>query len=57
MLGYELGERWETVATQLKQFDLAIGVVIVIAMFALAARFVIRRRREQAQAVRENKPD
>ena len=50
MLGYELGEKWESVAKQLKQADLAIGVVIIIAFIALAARFVVRRRRERATA-------
>jgi membrane protein DedA with SNARE-associated domain len=48
LLGYELGAKWESVATQLKQADLVIGLVIIIAFIALAARFVVRRRRAQA---------
>jgi membrane protein DedA with SNARE-associated domain len=54
MLGYELGDKWESVAKQLKQADLAIGIVIVIAFIALAARFVVRRRRARATATRNN---
>ncbi len=54
MLGYELGEKWESVAKQLKQADLAIGVVIVVAFVALAVRFVVRRRRASAAATRNN---
>jgi membrane protein DedA with SNARE-associated domain len=45
MLGYELGERWESVAKQLKQVDLVIGVAVVIAFVAFTVRFVLRRRR------------
>jgi membrane protein DedA with SNARE-associated domain len=56
MLGYELGERWESVAKQLKQVDLVIGLVIVVAFIALVARFVVRRRRAQL-AGRTNNAD
>jgi membrane protein DedA with SNARE-associated domain len=56
MLGYELGPRWESVATQLKQVDLIIGLVIVVAFVALVARFVVRRRRVQL-AARANNAD
>ena len=47
MLGYELGDQWESVAAKLKKVDLIIGVVIVVAFFAVVVRFVVRRRREQ----------
>jgi membrane protein DedA with SNARE-associated domain len=48
IIGYEVGENWEAVATQFKHVDLVIGVLIVLAILALAIRFVIRRRRERA---------
>ncbi len=54
MLGYELGERWESVAKQLKQVDLVIGLVIVVAFIALVARFVVRRRRAQLEGRTNN---
>jgi membrane protein DedA with SNARE-associated domain len=47
MIGYELGANWESVAGKAKQIDLVIGVVIVLALVALAIRFVLRRRREK----------
>jgi membrane protein DedA with SNARE-associated domain len=53
MLGYELGDEWESVASKLKKADLIIGIVIVLAFFALVVRFVVRRRREQ-RAVANN---
>ncbi len=53
MIGYELGARWETVATKLKHVDILIGVGIVIVLLAIAIRFVVRRRRE----LRENNAD
>ena len=42
------GRHWETVANKVKRVDLVIGVVIVLAILALAIRFVLRRRRERA---------
>jgi membrane protein DedA with SNARE-associated domain len=47
ILGYQLGENWEAVAGKLKRMDLVIGVVIVVALLALATRFFLRRRRER----------
>jgi membrane protein DedA with SNARE-associated domain len=47
MVGYELGANWESVAEKAKRIDLVIGVVIVLALVALAIRFVLRRRRER----------
>ncbi len=46
MIGYELGSRWDTVATQLKRVDLLVGVAIILVLVAFAIRFVVRRRRE-----------
>jgi membrane protein DedA with SNARE-associated domain len=46
MLGYELGDKWEELAVKIKKFDLALGIVIVVAFCAVVARFVVRRRRE-----------
>jgi len=48
MIGYELGANWESVAGKAKRIDLVIGVVIVLALVALAIRFMLRRRREGA---------
>jgi len=48
VVGYELGSRWEEVETHAKKFDLVIAALIVLAILALAIRFVIRRRREAA---------
>ncbi|HEV7555171.1 MAG TPA: hypothetical protein VGO00_06955, partial [Kofleriaceae bacterium] len=47
MVGYELGANWESVAEKAKRIDLVIGIVIVLALVALAIRFVLRRRRER----------
>jgi membrane protein DedA with SNARE-associated domain len=47
LIGYELGKNWESVATKFKHIDLVIGGVIVLALVALAIRFLIRRRRER----------
>lgn len=48
MLGYELGENWEAVATKFKRIDLVIGVCVVLGIVILGIRFVVRRRRERA---------
>jgi len=48
VVGYELGSQWEEVETHAKKFDLGIAALIVVAILALAIRFVIRRRREAA---------
>lgn len=47
VLGYQLGARWEGIAATAKKFDLAIAVTIVLGLVAVAARFVLRRRRER----------
>jgi membrane protein DedA with SNARE-associated domain len=46
MIGYELGAKWDTVATKLKHVDMIVGVGILIVLLAFAIRFMLRRRRE-----------
>lgn len=53
LLGYELGGNWESVARQVKHFDLLVGVLILLTAVAIGIRFVLRRRRE----LRENNAD
>lgn len=48
VLGYQLGSNWEAIAAKAKRVDLVIAGLIVLAILALAVRFVLRRRREQA---------
>ena len=55
ILGYYMGEHWDTVANKLKRFDLVIGGAIVIAVLVLAVRFVVKRKRERRVA--ENNAD
>jgi membrane protein DedA with SNARE-associated domain len=55
LLGYYLGEHWESVANKLKRFDLVIGLVVVVAVIAVALRWYLRRRRERELA--ENNAD
>jgi membrane protein DedA with SNARE-associated domain len=50
ILGYELGSRWEAVATRAKRIDLVIGVGVALVILAIAIRFVLRRRRERTAA-------
>jgi membrane protein DedA with SNARE-associated domain len=52
MVGYELGERWDSVGHRIKSVDLVVGVLIIVVFVALAIRFVIRRRRERNVADR-----
>jgi membrane protein DedA with SNARE-associated domain len=47
LLGYYVGANWETFAKTLKHIDLLIGGILVLALVALAIRFVVRRRRER----------
>ena len=47
VLGYVLGSQWHDVSTKLKRVDLVIAGLIVLAILALAIRFVVRRRRER----------
>jgi membrane protein DedA with SNARE-associated domain len=49
LLGYELGDHWESVAKQIKHIDLLVGGIIIVGVLALVVRFVVRRRRENAQ--------
>ena len=55
VLGYYMGEHWDTVANQIKRFDLVIGGAIVIAVLIFGVRFFIKRRRERGMA--ENNAD
>jgi membrane protein DedA with SNARE-associated domain len=55
VLGYYMGEHWDTVANKLKRFDLVIGGAIVVAVLVVAVRFVLKRRRERRLA--ENNAD
>ena len=48
VLGYVLGERAMAVAAEAKRYDLVIAGVVVLAIVAVAIRFVVRRRRERA---------
>jgi membrane protein DedA with SNARE-associated domain len=56
LLGYELGSRWESVATKLKRIDLIIAVCVVLALLAIAIRFMLRRRREREAALAQKNP-
>ena len=55
VLGYELGDHWETVAKKIKHVDLLVGGIIILGLLALAIRFVVRRRR--AEAAGQNNPE
>jgi membrane protein DedA with SNARE-associated domain len=55
LLGYYLGEHWESVANKLKRFDLVIGVLIVVAVLVFAVRIYVKRRRERGSV--ENNAD
>jgi membrane protein DedA with SNARE-associated domain len=48
LLGYQLGAEQERIIKQVKKYDLAVAVVIVLAIVAIGVRFVVRRRREAA---------
>lgn len=47
VMGYVLGSKWQEVAQQAKKVDLLIAVLIVLAILAIAIRFVVVRRRER----------
>lgn len=51
VLGYELGSRWEAVATKAKRIDLVIALGVLLVILALSIRFVLRRRRERDAAI------
>jgi len=50
LLGYYVGANWEAFARTVKHVDLLIAAILVLALVALAIRFVVRRRREHLQA-------
>lgn len=50
VLGYWLRENWEPVVTKAKRFDLVIALGIVVVIAAVAVRFYLRRKRDQAGA-------
>jgi membrane protein DedA with SNARE-associated domain len=54
LLGYYLGGNWESVANKLKRFDLVFGILIVVAVMAIALRIYLRRRRERAAGTETN---
>lgn len=56
ILGYELGSRWESVASQAKRIDLMIAVGVILVILAVAIRFMLRRRRERNAAVGQAPP-
>lgn len=56
VLGYELGSRWEAVATKAKRVDLLVAAAVVLVILALAIRFVLRRRRERDTAAAQQDP-
>lgn len=53
VVGYELGSQWEVVAEKAKRVDLVIAGLIVLAILAIAVRFVVVRRRERRASVAE----
>jgi membrane protein DedA with SNARE-associated domain len=53
LIGYELGKDWESVAKQIKHWDLIGAGFILLVLVTLAVVFVVRRRRE----LRENNAD
>ena len=46
LLGYYVGANWKVFSEQLKHVDHIIAAILVLALVALAIRFVVRRRRE-----------
>lgn len=55
VLGFYMGEHWDTVANKIKRFDLVIGLAIVVAVVVFAVRFFVKRKRERGLA--ENNAD
>jgi membrane protein DedA with SNARE-associated domain len=47
VLGYQLGENWESVVKTWKKIDLFVAVTFVVVMIYLAVRFIRNRRRTQ----------
>jgi membrane protein DedA with SNARE-associated domain len=50
IVGHQLGANWEAIATKAKRIDLVIAGLVVVAIMAVAVRFVLRRRSEVAAA-------
>ncbi|MEO8706261.1 MAG: DedA family protein [Kofleriaceae bacterium] len=50
VVGYVLGDHWENFTTTAKKLDLPIAGLIVLAIVAIAIRFVVVRRRAKAKA-------
>jgi membrane protein DedA with SNARE-associated domain len=50
VLGYWLRENWEPVAQKAKKFDLVIAGCVLLLLVGIAARFYLRRKRDQALA-------
>jgi len=48
ILGYELGSRWESIATKAKRVDLVIAVGIVLVLVTVGIWFILKRRKERA---------
>lgn len=47
VLGYYVGANWKVFSNALKHVDHIIAAILVLALVALAIRFVVRRRRER----------
>lgn len=47
VLGYYVGANWKALSSTLKRADHLIAAILVLALVALAIRFVVRRRRER----------
>lgn len=45
VLGYVIGDNWESVATKMKRVDLIFAVIIVLLIVGIIVRFLIKRRR------------
>ena len=56
VLGYQLGENWESVVKTWKKIDLFVGVTFVLVLIYFAVRFFRNRRRQQKQASHTSAP-
>jgi len=56
VVGYGLGAHWEEFAQTAKRFDLVIAGAIVLAILAIAIRFVLIRRRERRAQQNNSEP-
>ncbi len=55
VFGYVVGSRWESIAAKAKRVDLVIAALIVLAILAIAVRFMWKRRTERLAA--QNNPE